>query len=270
MEQSDDIALVHYKAAVEKGNSSAQYIVGLIFYFGRLGRQKNYKEAIRLIKLSANAGFPYAQRVLGQLYQQGNLSIDHSSVDSRYRTRKNEKEAIRWYKRAAAGKDILALGILGNCHENGTGVDVDYERALYYYAKAAEHDSAYVYFAKMNQALLLQKMSKHLDAFRVFSYVANHADPIKDNSSVQTAQLSIARYHLCHDIDGIPYHPHKAIDMLTTLTQTTQNPYAHYWLGSCYDEGIAGICEMDRQKAFYHFRMAAEAGDVDATFLVRE
>ncbi|KAI8891444.1 HCP-like protein [Backusella circina FSU 941] len=269
VEQNDDIALVHYKAAVEKNNSSAQYILGLIFYFGRLGRQKNYKEAIRLIKLSANSGFPYAQRVLGQLYQQGNLSIDHSSsVDSRYRTRKNEKEAIRWYKRAAAGKDILALGILGNCHENGTGVDVDYERALYYYAKAAEQDSAYVYFAKINQALLLQKMSKHLDAFRVFSYVAHHADHIKDDLSLQTAQLSIARYHLCHNIEGIPYHPQKAVDMLTTLTQTTNNAYAHYWLGSCYDEGIADICEMDRQKAFYHFRMAAEAGDVDATFLV--
>ncbi|OAD08434.1 hypothetical protein MUCCIDRAFT_117461, partial [Mucor lusitanicus CBS 277.49] len=128
--QNNDMALLHYKAAVENNNHAAQYILGLVYYFGRLGRQKNHKEAIRLIKQSAMAGLPYAQRVLGQLYQQGSIM-------------KNEREAIRWYKRAAAGKDVCALGILGKCHEHGIGVDIDLEKALAFYAKAAEGDSPY-------------------------------------------------------------------------------------------------------------------------------
>jgi TPR repeat protein len=269
------LALLHYKAAVENNNHAAQYILGLVYYFGRLGRQKNHKEAIRLIKQSAMAGLPYAQRVLGQLYQQGSIQLqssqqqqDTSSVESRTRTKKNEREAIRWYKRASAGKDVSAMGILGKCHELGIGVEIDFEKALAFYAKAAEQDSPYICNAQIDQALLLQKMARHVDAFRLYSLVLNRGDPAKDIQSIQTAQLSVARYHLCHDVDGVVYDPVLAHHMLLALVETTNDPHAHYWLGSIYDEGIPGLFEIDRQKAFHHFLIAAQGGDNDATFLV--
>lgn len=267
------MALLHYKAAVENNNQAAKYILGLVYYFGRLGRQKNHKEAIRLIKQSAMAGLPYAQRVLGQLYQQGSMnSFSHQShentSESRLRTKKNEREAIRWYKRAAAGKDVSAMGILGKCYESGTGVDVDLEKALAFYAKAAEQDSPYVFNAQIDQALLLQKMARHKEAFELYSTVLEHGDLIKDKHCMQTAQVAIARYHLCHDIEGVIYDPALAHKMLLEVVETTNDPHAHYWLGSIYDEGIPGLFEIDRQKAFQHFLVSANAGDVDATFLV--
>ncbi|KAG1088916.1 hypothetical protein G6F42_020131 [Rhizopus arrhizus] len=270
IQQNNDMALLHYKAAVENNNHAAQYILGLVYYFGRLGRQKNHKEAIRLIKQSAMAGLPYAQRVLGQLYQQGSIISSHDSTnsDNRLRTKKNEREAIRWYKRAAAGKDVCAMGILGKCHEHGIGVDIDLEKALAFYAKAAEGDSPYVCNAHIDQALLLQKMARHTEAFRLYKTVLEKGVAEKDALSIETAKLSIARYHLCRDIPGVQYDPLLAHTMLQALVETTNNPHAHYWLGSIYDEGIPGLFDIDREKAFNHFLIAADAGDNDATFLV--
>ncbi|KAI7906989.1 uncharacterized protein BX663DRAFT_494427 [Cokeromyces recurvatus] len=272
--QNNDMALFHYKAAVENNNHAAQYILGLVYYFGRLDRQRNHKEAIRLIKQSAMAGFPYAQRVLGQLYQQGNVILPPQdttiSIDSRQRTKKNEREAIRWYKRAATtGKDVPAMALLGKCYEYGIGVDIDLEKALAFYAKAAEIDSPYMYNVQIDQALLLQKLARHTDAFRLYSHVLKYGDPVKDKQSIQTAHLSVARYHLCREaIEGIQYDPVLAHKMLLNLVETSSNPHAHYWLGSIYDEGIPELFDIDRLKAFQHFMIAAEGGDNDATFLV--
>ncbi|KAI8377338.1 hypothetical protein BD560DRAFT_390814 [Blakeslea trispora] len=271
VEQNNDMALLHYKAAVENNNHAAQYILGLVYYFGRLGRQKNHKEAIRLIKQSATAGLPYAQRVLGQLYQQGSIVSSQdvtSNVDSRLRTRRNERDAIRWYKRAASGKDVAAMAILGKCHEQGAGVEMDLEKALAFYTKAAEADSPYVYNILIDQAILLQKMARHTEAFDLYSKVLKAKNSEKHRQPIQVARLSVARYHLCRDIEGVPYDPLLAHRMLLDLIEETNDSQAHYWLGSIYDEGIPGVFEIDRQKAFRHFTIAAEGGDSDATFLV--
>ncbi|CEP08949.1 hypothetical protein [Parasitella parasitica] len=269
IQQNSDMALLHYKAAVENGNHAAEYILGLVYYFGRLGRQKNHKEAVRLIRQSAMAGLPYAQRVLGQLYQLGSIVSDGgNSPENRLRTKKNEREAVRWFKRAAAGKDVCAMGILGKCHEQGIGVEIDLEKALGFYAKAAEGDSPYVCNAHIDQALLLQKMARHADAFRLYRLVLDRGVPERDGLAIDTARLSIARYHLCRDVAHVQYDPLLAHSMLQSLVETSNSPHAHYWLGSIYDEGIPGLFEIDRQKAFQHFLIAANAGDNDATFLV--
>lgn len=256
------MALLHYKVAVENNNPAAQYILGLVYYFGRLGRQKNYKDAIRLIRQSAVAGLPYAQRVLGQLYQQGNIANNH-------RNRTNDVEAIRWFRRASAGGDIAALGILGKCFELGRGVEIDLKKALAFYAKAAEaKNSPYIYYAHIDQARLLQKMARHTEAFAVYNKVLTLEPMVADKRSIQTAQCSIARYHLCRDIEGVQYNPTLAYTILLNLTETSNDPLAHYWLGAIYDEGIPGVVDIQRQKAFHHFMVAAESGDNDATFLV--
>lgn len=251
------MALLHYKVATENNNPAAQYILGLVYYFGRLGRQKNYKDAIRLIKQSAMAGLPFAQRVFGQLYQQGNIITDNRN-----------REAIRWFRRAASNGDIAALGILGKCFEIGKGVELDLLKALAYYAKAAETNSPYLYNAYIDQARILQKLSRHTEAFIVYNKVLMNRNTTRDIRTIQTAECSIARYHLCRDIEGIEYNPTLAYTMLLKLTETSNDPFAHYWLGSIYDEGIPGVVEIERQKAYHHFVIAAEAGDNDATFLV--
>ncbi|KAI8997709.1 hypothetical protein BDB01DRAFT_713438 [Pilobolus umbonatus] len=269
VQQNNSIALTHYKVAVENNNHAAQCILGLVFYFGRLGKQKNHKEAFRLIRLSAVSGFAYAQRVLGQIYQQGSIAIyDNPTADTRSRIKKNEHEAVRWYKRAAVGKDIAAMDLLGKCYEQGIGVEVNREEALSYYQKCTEQDSPYIRYAQLDQALLLQKMGRYSEAFKLFSQIVTLGHPVKDEQSITTAQLSIARYHLRENIEGVEYNPSLAISMLTSLAESKNDACAHYWLGCCYDEGILGHCEIDRVKAFHHYMIAAELDDDDAIFTV--
>lgn len=255
------MALFHYKAAVENNNHPAEYILGLVYYFGRLGRQKNHKEAIRLMKSAAIAGLPNAQRVYAQFYQQGIIP------DPDRRHKRNEINAVRWFHRAATEKDVLALGSLGKCYEHGRGVEIDVEKALGYYAKAAAPSGPFTNLAQIDQALLLQKLGRHTEAFKLYSLVLNTGT---HQPSMETAHLSVARYHLYRDIEGVKYDPKLAHDMLIELVQSSNNDHAHahYWLGSIYDEGIDGLFEIDRQKAFHHFTIAAEGGDTDATFQV--
>ncbi|EIE81150.1 hypothetical protein RO3G_05855 [Rhizopus delemar RA 99-880] len=254
IEQDDATALFHYKTAAKNNNRAAQYLLGLVYYFGRLGLSRNPREAIQWIRQAAVAGYPYAQRVLGQFYQQEG---------------RNEREAIRWYKRAAINKDMIALDLLGRCYQHGIGVEIDLHKALAYYAKAAEvKDSPHVYYAKMDQALLLQHLGRHLDAFKIHTDIVHDADPVRDKEPIEIAKLSLGRYHLRNDIQGIPHNPALSFQLWTELVETTQHPDAFYWLGSCYDEGIPNVCDIDRSKAFLLFMTAAELGDVDSMFTV--
>ena len=64
---------------------------------------------------------------------------------------KNEKEAFKWYKKAAEQGDAWAQNNLGVCYENGQGVTKDKKEAAKWYRKAAEQGeaSAQFYLAEM-------------------------------------------------------------------------------------------------------------------------
>jgi TPR repeat protein len=49
----------------------------------------------------------------------------------------DHKEAIRWYKAAAAQGDSSAQVSLGGCYDNGIGVEQDKQMAITWFFKAA-------------------------------------------------------------------------------------------------------------------------------------
>jgi len=51
---------------------------------------------------------------------------------------KDEKEAVRWYTKAAELGQREAMTGLGRCYEYGTGVDKDIDKAVEWYRKAAK------------------------------------------------------------------------------------------------------------------------------------
>ncbi len=51
---------------------------------------------------------------------------------------KNYADAVKWYKMAAEQGYVKAQYILGNCYENGEGVEKDSGEAIKWYKKAAE------------------------------------------------------------------------------------------------------------------------------------
>ena len=50
----------------------------------------------------------------------------------------NEPEAVEWFRRAAGRGQSRALFLLGECYEEGNGVQADLEKAREYYQQAAE------------------------------------------------------------------------------------------------------------------------------------
>ena len=81
------------------------------------GITKDYKEAVKWYRLSANQGYALAQYNLGSMYYNGQG------------VKKNNAEAARWYRLAAVQGYASAQYNLGVMYENGQGVIKDYVRA---------------------------------------------------------------------------------------------------------------------------------------------
>jgi hypothetical protein len=52
---------------------------------------------------------------------------------------KDEAEAARWYQKGAQGGEVTCIAQLGECYEYGRGVQLDLHQALAHYRKALEH-----------------------------------------------------------------------------------------------------------------------------------
>ena len=81
---------------------------------------------IKALKTEADNGDATAQNNLGNLYANGQL------------VPKDEKEAVKWYRKAAEQGDVMAQNNLGIMYVNGRGVAKDEKQAVKWYFKAAE------------------------------------------------------------------------------------------------------------------------------------
>ncbi len=83
-------------------------------------------EGMKNLIENANNGNPEAQFQLGYCYRQG------------YGVRRNHKSATKWWRLAAAQKNVDAIGSLAMCYFSGRGVDEDKAEALRLWKLAAE------------------------------------------------------------------------------------------------------------------------------------
>ena len=104
----------------ERGNSSAQYNLGVLYDNGR-GVRKDYKEAVKWYRKAAEQGLAGAQNNLGVLYDNGQG------------VRKDYKEAVKWYRKSAEQGYSKAQSNLGLMYANGQGVIQDYVMAHMYF-----------------------------------------------------------------------------------------------------------------------------------------
>jgi TPR repeat protein len=237
-----EVALVHYKAAANRDDPVAQYLLGLNYRMGDLGLEQNYSEALKYLQKSAEAGFPSAQRVLGLMYSEGvGCPQDHSI-------------AFSWFQKAAAKNDVRSIGLLGNCYEKGHGVEQDYERAVEYYEQAAEAGSD---MAEYSMGQLLHMLKRFNEAFRWYQKAAKHER--------QSARLMVARYML-HGWGDAPHNPEAAFSQLKDLADKEDFSSAFFWVAACYEEG-GGVAK-DLSKAYLYYHKSANVGDVDGEFQV--
>ena len=117
------------KAKAEKGDATAQYILGACYAHGK-GVEKDYAEAVNWWRRAAEQNYFPAQYSLGGCYANG------QGVS------KNSTEAVKWYRKAAEQNHAPAQFNLGRSYDNGEGVEKDYAEAVKWYRKAAEQNDA--------------------------------------------------------------------------------------------------------------------------------
>jgi TPR repeat protein len=114
-------ALRLLRLSAERGHSVAQNVLGNAYYHGRYGLEVDSSEAIRLLRMSAERGNPRSQADLAFFHNQG------------WGVEKDPVEAVRLYKLSAEQDDMFALSNLGYHYLNGLGVEKDTREALKYY-----------------------------------------------------------------------------------------------------------------------------------------
>ncbi len=107
-------------------NAQAQHMLAIMFQNG-LGTVENPMQAVKMMKASAEQGYPIAQHGLGFMYMQGEC------------LEKNSSKAIEWFEKAAEQGLQGSLTTLAMMYEQGEGVEKDTKRAKELY-KAAGFD----------------------------------------------------------------------------------------------------------------------------------
>ena len=108
--QSLEEALVRAEKRVERKDPNAMFHIALVYGYGLDGMPMDQAKGKRLLREAAGLGLPDAQFTLGDYYRQGKMGFEQ-----------NEEEALKYFKEAAEGGDVLsrhnigmAEGIKGN------------------------------------------------------------------------------------------------------------------------------------------------------------
>ena len=118
------------RAQAEAGDAGAQGALGVLYYEGLGGIQRDYAEAARWLGKAAGQGNALAQVSLGRMHT-GGLGIPQDYA-----------EGARWLRKAAEQGNAHGQASLGLLHYEGLGVPHDYTEAARWSRHAAEQGEA--------------------------------------------------------------------------------------------------------------------------------
>lgn len=118
-----------YRLSAEKGDAESQYYVGRMYEKGE-GVRKDHGEMAKWYRKSADGGYPAAQYRVAVGYAYGLAGLS-----------KDPDEAVKWLRRSAEGGHKKAQKYLGRAYAEGRfGLPVD-EKQAEYWAQKAESNS---------------------------------------------------------------------------------------------------------------------------------
>ena len=156
-----------YKTAAELGMLQAQSKLADIYYYGKLGVDKDYNAAFKWYQKAAERGDGSAQRMSGNMYFKGQgVAQDFDEAWKWYEkaAKNNDAEAQKmlgiicyhtdnieeasfWFIKAAEQGEPEAQSILGNMYYTGNGtVERDFKEAFNWFCRAAEQGNAYAQY----------------------------------------------------------------------------------------------------------------------------
>ena len=107
------------------GDASAQYSLGLAYYFGQGTIGKNKSKSFYWHEKAANQGHNDSQFYVGKMYNEGDG------------VKKNTEKAVDWFTKSAENGNDNAQFMLGHIYVVGDGIEKNYEVAAYWFEKAA-------------------------------------------------------------------------------------------------------------------------------------
>ncbi|GGI85973.1 tetratricopeptide repeat protein [Legionella impletisoli] len=239
-----------YTKASTQGQPVAQYLLGRMYFLGKVDNKPNYEEATHLMKQALTTYSPAAVA----------LGFIHDTVFDNYQL------ALASYQQATNQNNPIGYYNLGLIYELGKGVPVDFNKAQALYLKAAEKNNAEamvqlagLYFNGLNgprdertalhwyqkaadlgnrealyQLGLMSEtgVAKALDSSAAMRFYQQAAD--KGNTK---AMLALARMYQYGQ--GITKDNKKAIEIYEQLAKLN-NPYAQFQLATFYYDGALG------------------------------
>lgn len=158
-----DKAEFWYKRAADKGYAPAQYELGDLYLHKYEGRAK---ESFELMKKAAEGGVAEAYETLGNFYAFSDLGMaDNDKAIAAFSAAANAgitsamtmlasfyidngeaKKGIAAYEQAAEKGDRIAMALLGDSYYSGDVVERDYDKAFYWYNRAADKYYPHTFF----------------------------------------------------------------------------------------------------------------------------
>ena len=118
--------------ACEEGNQDAIHWMFFAYNHG-LGVKRDEDKALEYLKILAEYGYPDMQCELGNRYE----NLHWPCVIDTKTTRRNDREAVRWFAKAAKRGYVEAMYLLGECYAGLYGVRNNARKAFLWYKKAA-------------------------------------------------------------------------------------------------------------------------------------
>lgn len=234
----------------KKGDANAQNIVGSWYYRGE-HVQQDYKQALQMFARSAQQGNVQAIGNMGMCYQTGN-GIEKDSIRAIQlydRSIKGGNKALLTQQtRLANNGNVFSNVFMALCHQNGTGVEKNTDKAIEYFTKAAEMNSA---DAQRELALCYMNTRKPYEAAPWFKRGADNGD------------LSSTYYYgkLLHDGNGINKDEQQGFIYLLKSAEAgfTQGQFE---IANCYYNGEGTVKNLEIAAQWY--KKAAVKGSAGA------
>ncbi len=143
-----------FRAAAEKGNPEAQYLLAVRYLNGQ-GVEQSPTEAVNWLRRAAEQGHAGAQDSLGVRYATGQ-GIEQNDI-----------EALRWFRKAAEQGHPVAQFNLGLAFAQGRGGPVDLIQAYAWFCLSAEQGDGVAAGAleTILESLTLEELRKARTAF---------------------------------------------------------------------------------------------------------
>lgn len=240
-------ALYWYQQASLQGSSSADFSVGMSYYYGN-GTTVDYQKALVYLNKSADAGNIQALTALGNFYENCNTGFCDNN------------KAKYFYEKAANNEESIAQYNLGRFYEHGLTGEQNYTKAMYWYQKAEERGNG---LGALAVAQLYQEgkgiPQDYLEAKKHYEIATIYGEP---NGYYQIGLLYKNGLGVGKDIVKANHNFQKALEYYEAFSKYKDDTDAQYMLGILYMNGDGVEKNMVTAKKW--FKKAANNGHIQA------